>query len=72
MTDQQPILTAQLKDKDLKIIREIELPDDTQFPDMIELGPAFSKSAVARQFFRIGITDKRGFYREGTSYRIEQ
>lgn len=63
-------LTAVLQNKHLELVQECEVPLE-HFPDMIELsGP--TESELERQFFRIGITDRRAFYREGTSYRISQ
>ena len=62
-------LTAVLKTKDLEIVQECEIPVE-QFPDCILL--PVSEIKPPRQFFRIGITDRRGFYREGSSYRISQ
>lgn len=64
-------LVAVLKNAKLEDVQEVELPADmAQFPDMIEL-PDQTFPDFDRQFFRIGITDRRGFYKEGVSYRIK-
>jgi hypothetical protein len=72
-TMNKPPLTAVLKTKDLEILQECKIPLKA-FPDMIELDNRHSDGpyATLRQFFRIGITDRKAFYREGTSYRISQ
>lgn len=70
----KPPLTAVLKTKDLQLVQECEIPLE-HFPDCIEVSridPAKSDYPSLRQFFRTGITDRRGFYREGSSYRISQ
>ncbi len=68
-------LVATLKDAKLETVREVEIPLEN-FPDCIEL-PVLSNDVdhplakmPDRQFFRIGITDRRAVYREGVSYRI--
>lgn len=61
----QTPLTAVLKTEKLETVAEVEIPLE-RFPDMIWVGAPLSP----REFFRIGITDKRAVYREGTSYRI--
>jgi len=58
-------LIAVLKNKKLELVQECEIPLEF-FPDMIEL----QIGSAERQFFRIGITDGKAFYREGVSYRI--
>ena len=68
------MLTAVLKTKDLEIVQECEIPLE-HFPDMIELAGVKlmadgNHQDGTRQFFKTGITDRRGFYREGSSYRI--
>jgi hypothetical protein len=72
MSEQQkkPPLIAVLKTAKLELVQEVAIPLE-QFPDMIELTD-YSRPPTAhvRQFFRIGITDRRAFYREGVSYRI--
>lgn len=57
----KPPLVAILKTSKLELVQEYELPLE-HFPDMVEID--------TRQFFRIGITDRKGFYREGVSHRI--
>lgn len=76
-------LIAVLKTRDLKIVKECELPLE-QFPDMVELEELKSTPATLttvgltglpgqkRQFFRIGITEGRAVYREGFSYRVKE
>jgi len=63
----QPLI-AVLKNETLELVLEVEISLE-RFPDMIELPLSPNPD---RRFFRIGITDKRAFYREGVSYRISQ
>lgn len=65
-------LIAVLKAKDLELVQECEIPLE-QFPDMIELAKSNGMTEPSvRHFFRIGITYRKAFYREGVSYRISQ
>jgi hypothetical protein len=79
----KPPLIAVLKNEQLEVVQEVEIPrgivipDHDRFPDMIELENVqevlgFKTRMPDRQFFRIGITDRRAVYREGVSYRISQ
>lgn len=74
-------LIAVLKTRDLSaIVKECEIPLDKAvftdgIPDMIELekrASSESPHATVRQFFRIGISSSRAFYREGFSYRVSE
>jgi hypothetical protein len=68
----KPTLVAVLKTKDLgEIVQECEIPLE-HFPDMIELRGQIETppNGFMRQFFRIGITNGRAFYREGSSYCV--
>ncbi len=71
----QPLL-AILKTSDLQDVSEHELPEEMlNFPECIELAavtlqPDGNHTDGTRRFYRYGITDHRGFYREGVSYRI--
>jgi len=57
-----------LKTAQLELVQECELPPLLEhFPDMIEVG---KRPDIVHQYFRIGITDRKAFYREGVSYRI--
>ena len=71
-------LVATLKTEKLELVEELKIPLE-KFPDCIilenrlSIGPDLpSPTATMRQFFRIGITDRRAVYREGVSYRITQ
>ncbi len=66
-----PGLIAVLKDAKLNLVHEVEVQLE-KFPDMIELAEVGYEAEPCRQFFRIGITDRRALYREGVSYRISQ
>lgn len=77
-------LIATLKTEKLELVREVELDLD-RFPEMIELitrrevtedlptplDIIVGSNNTVRRFFREGITDRRGYYREGVSHRIE-
>jgi hypothetical protein len=74
----KPPLVAVLKNEKLEVVQECEIPLE-RFPDCIILENRLSVApdlpspqATVRQFFRIGITDRRAIYREGVSYRISQ
>lgn len=65
-------LIAVLQTATLEPFREVELPLE-QFPDMVELSKSNGLTEpTVRQFFRLGITGRKAYYREGTSYRIGQ
>jgi hypothetical protein len=73
-------LRAILTTAALAPVSEHDLPEDmTHFPDMIELEHRLSVApdlpspyATFRRFFKFQVSDRRGYYREGTSYRISQ
>jgi hypothetical protein len=70
-------LTAVLKTKDLDVIQgSARSPwKASRIALSLSIGSTLRlisriHTPTVRQFFRIGITGKKAFYREGTSYRI--